>query len=73
MRRYVTKLYDRLDRITYDAYGTLQGDLVLTVIAANPGLEEQPIVLPPGLVIELPDIATADPAVTTIKQIQLWD
>ena len=67
----VTKRFDRIDRICYAFYGSVAHRQVEQVIEANPGLENQPILLPEGLDIVMPDLAT-DTSTPIIKQITLW-
>ena len=66
---YVTSGGEILDLIALDHYGTHIGTTEL-VLAANPGLAEQPPVLPPGITITLP----AAPATSTAtKPVKLYD
>ncbi|GEP02281.1 tail protein X [Methylobacterium oxalidis] len=71
---YITKLYDRLDKIAFDRYGTTDGDLVNFIIDQNPGLERQDFLLEPGLTINLPDLPASMTATieTAPGQIFLW-
>ena len=71
MTTYTTKMFDRLDRICFDHYGSTARRHVETVLDANPGLERQPILLPVGLTLALPD-AVVEPAVRTARQIKLY-
>ena len=59
MATYTTVDGDMLDAICFRHYGNLNGT-VERVLNANPGLCEQPAVLPAGLVIELPVLASAE-------------
>jgi phage tail protein X len=52
MSTYVTKLFDRLDRICYSRYGNSSNQIVEWVIEQNPGIELYGIVLPLGITIE---------------------
>lgn len=51
---YRTRKGDVLDRVCYDYYG--RSDALIQVYEANPGLVEQPPILPEGLSIQLPDL-----------------
>ncbi|MCW7553640.1 tail protein X [Endozoicomonas gorgoniicola] len=64
MAKYTTVDGDMLDAICFRHYGNLNGT-VERVLNANPGLCEQPAVLPAGLVIELPVLESAE-AITLI-------
>lgn len=66
--RYRTRDGDVLDWIAWHHYGRIAG-VVERVLAANPGLADQGPVLPPGLVIVLPDIPPPEPQ----QQIRIWD
>lgn len=70
---YITKLYDRIDRIAFDYYGsTDNGEVEDLVLPANPGLEKYGILLPPGIKVVLPEKpkATSKPV---IRMITLFD
>lgn len=54
MIEYRTKHGDRLDQICFKHYGRV--DVIVKVLDANIGLEEQSPVLPAGLIIKLPEI-----------------
>ena len=58
MAKYTTVDGDMLDAICFRHYGNLNGT-VERVLNTNPGLCEQPAVLPAGLVIELPVLESA--------------
>lgn len=73
MAKYVTKLFDRIDKICHNYYGTANNGVVEFVIEKNPGLEEYDIVLPAGVTVELPDLPRSHLATPTIRLIQLWD
>lgn len=70
---YITKRYDRLDRICYDYYGSTANGEVEFVLAHNPRLAEQSLVLPIGLTIELPDRPVVRKEPKVITQVMLWD
>ena len=56
MARYISKQNDMLDAICHEYYKGQQGALEL-VYNANPKLCEHDLLLPAGLVIELPVLA----------------
>ena len=67
---YVTQQGDMVDAIAWRNYGFVAG-AAEAILAANPGLADQPPVLPENLTIELPDVAAvAAPAKATVN---LWD
>jgi phage tail protein X len=72
MTTYITKLYDRLDKICYKFYGDSDNRIVETVLDQNPGLEEHGILLPLGLKIELPRRPVKN-LTPIIRQVFLWD
>lgn len=72
MSTYVTKLYDRLDRICYSRYGNSSNQIVEWVIEQNPGIELYGIVLPLGITINLPDAPKKLDAPPVLKQVFLW-
>ncbi|MGI9278208.1 MAG: tail protein X [Endozoicomonas sp.] len=59
MAKYTTKDGDMLDAICYRHYGNLNGT-VERVLNANPGLCEKPLVMPAGIVIDLPVLDSAE-------------
>ncbi|CAG2144354.1 hypothetical protein LMG31506_02988 [Cupriavidus yeoncheonensis] len=67
---YVTSDGDMADAIAWNYYGTRDGRTVELLLDANPGLADYGPVLPAGVTITLPDLAT--PATTT-KGVKLWD
>lgn len=70
MLTYKTRDGDVVDDIVFRHYGALNPATLRAVFEANPGLAEQPVVLPHGITITLPDIvqpAQADSGVA------LWD
>lgn len=74
MAQYRTKQFDRLDRIVNQRYGNTERGIVEFVLQANPGLEMYPIILPMGLLIDLPDPPqAAKNAPQVIKQIMIWE
>lgn len=66
---YTTKDGDVVDAIAYSYYGTLDGLVCEQVLAANNGLADYGPVLPAGVVITMPDIATT---ATTTATVKLW-
>ena len=67
---YVTQQGDMVDAIAWRFYGFVAG-AAEAILAANPGLADQPPVLPENLTIQLPDVAaTASPPKQTVN---LWD
>lgn len=54
MRIYQTTEGDMLDLIAHKVYG--DATLVSLLLDANPGLVEQPLILPFGVTILLPDL-----------------
>lgn len=74
MKTYVTKAYDRLDKICDEVYGTANSRVTERVIDATPGLETYGFLLPAGLTLNLPDLAdTSIKKAPLITQIKLWD
>ncbi len=69
MATYRTRQGDVLDLVCVRHYGLRRG-LIEVVYEANPGLCEQPVVLPAGLVIVLPDLPRE--ALPRPQQ-KLWD
>jgi phage tail protein X len=72
MAQYITKMYERIDKVAEKYYGSANNLITEFVIESNPGLEEHGIVLPPGLTIELPDRPAENQEVPTIKVYKLW-
>jgi phage tail protein X len=66
---YTTKDGDVVDAIAYAYYGTLDGLVVEQLLAANNGLSDYGPILPAGVVITLPVIATNN----TNQAVKLWD
>lgn len=72
MATYITKMFDRLDRICYDYYGSTNNREVEIVLDANPGLEAHEFLLPMGIEIYLPDRPTIPDPTPVIRTVQLW-
>jgi phage tail protein X len=72
MSTYITKMFDRLDRICYDRYGSNNNQITEWAIDQNPGLELYGILLPLGITINLPDPPRTITAAPVLKQIFLW-
>jgi len=72
MSTYITKMFDRLDRICYDRYGSNNNQITEWAIDQNPGLELYGILLPLGITINLPDPPRAITAAPVLKQFFLW-
>ncbi|MHC2552313.1 tail protein X [Bradyrhizobium elkanii] len=70
---YVTKMFDRLDRICFERYGSTSNQIVEWVIEQNPGIEECGMVLPLGRTINLPEAPKALTAPPVLKKIFLWE
>lgn len=74
MSTYITKMFDRLDKICYDRYGNTTNQIVEWVIEQNPGIELSGILLLPlGTKINLPEQPRRISAAPVVKQIFLWD
>jgi phage tail protein X len=73
MSTYITKVFDRLDRICFNRYGSTNNKIVEWVIGKNPGIELHGIILPLGIAVDLPDppIQLTKPPV--LRQLFLWD
>jgi phage tail protein X len=72
MSTYITKMFDRLDRICYARYGSTSNQIVEWVMDQNPGIELYGIVLPLGITINLPDAPKKLAPSPVLKQIFLW-
>jgi len=72
MSTYITKMFDRLDRICYDRYGSNNNQITEWAIDQNPGLELYGILLPLGITINLPDPPRTITAAPVLKQFFLW-
>lgn len=72
MSTYITKLFDRLDKICFDRYGSSDNDIVEWIIEQNYGIELRGIVLPMGLTINLPEAPRKQTQAPVIPQIFLW-
>lgn len=72
MSTYITKMFDRLDRIVYARYGTTDNQIVEWVFEQNPGIELYGIVMPQAITINLPDAPKKLSAVPVLPTIFLW-
>lgn len=72
MSVYITKLYDRLDRVCWARYGSTSNQIVEWVIEQNPGVELYGILLPLGITINLPDAPKTLDTPPVLKQVFLW-
>jgi phage tail protein X len=72
MSIYITKMFDRLDRICYDRYGSNNNQITEWAIDQNPGLELHGILLPLGITINLPDPPRTITAAPVLKLFFLW-
>lgn len=74
-RKYTTKGGERLDQVAQEAYGFQLG-AVEALLIVNPGLADQGIELPAGVVISLPVLVTRAPALgstaTVSREAALW-
>lgn len=66
--KYRTRQGDQVDAICWRYYG--RENAAEAVFEANPRLADLGPILPTGIEIELPDLATPTAATTTVK---LWD
>ncbi len=66
---YITSGGEMIDAIAWRHYGHQTGTTE-ALLGHNPGLAAQPHMLPPGLVISLPEIA---PATGTGRPVELYD
>lgn len=73
MSTYITKSFDRLDRICYARYGSTANKIVEWIILQNPGVELFGIVLPLGIAVNLPEPPMQLTKPPVLKQIFLWD
>ena len=67
---YVTQQGDMVDAIAWRNYGFVAG-AAEAILAANPGLADQPPVLPENITIQLPDVAAVTPPPK--QTVNLWD
>jgi phage tail protein X len=67
---YISSEGDTVDYIAWKFYGTQAAGVVESVLAANFGLASHGPILPAGLEITMPAIATAE---TTTSTLSLWD
>ena len=72
MSTYITKLFDRLDRICWERYGSTSNQIVEWVFEQNPGIELYGTVLPLGITINLPDAPKKLDKPAVLKQVFLW-
>lgn len=63
---YTTQQFDQLDAICHRWYGRTQGT-VEAVLDANPNLADMLPILPPGLLISLPDVPTPGRSVSLLR------
>jgi phage tail protein X len=70
---YITKRFDRLDKVCWNYYGNSNNRIVEWLLDQNQGLELYDIVLPEGITINLPDPPVVVTRPPPIKQIFLWD
>lgn len=68
MTTYITSAGDTVDYIAYKYYGTLSGLTAEQLLNANPGIADLGPVLPSGIVLTMPVIATA----TIQTSVRLW-
>lgn len=64
-----TQQHDTVDALCWRHYGRTAG-VVEAVLDANPGLADHGVVLPPGLLVTLPELQTAAPE---RPMVNLWD
>ena len=64
----ITSQGDMVDQIALQAYGRRDGTTTALVLQANPALCNQPVRLPAGLTITIPDA----PATMTDRRVKLW-
>lgn len=67
MASYTTKDGDVLDKVCFDYYG--DSTQLEAVLEANPGLADEPYILPAGVAIELPDPVSQNET----EVVNLWD
>jgi phage tail protein X len=72
MSTYITKRFDRLDRICYLRYGSNSNQIVEWVIEKNPGVALHGILLPLGIIINLPEPPRQLTQPPVLPQIFLW-
>lgn len=69
MAKIISTAGDTVDFIVWKHYGTQEGLLLEQVLAANAGLADYGVVLPAGVIIDLPELT----AVGQSKGIKLWE
>jgi len=67
---YITQQGDMVDAIAWLNFGFVAG-AAEAILAANPGLADQPPVLPENITVQLPDVATVTPPPK--QTVNLWD
>ncbi|MCB1466658.1 MAG: tail protein X [Rhizobiaceae bacterium] len=72
MKQYRTVQFDRIDRICEKRYGSTENRIVEFILDVNDGLEQYGIILPAGILIELPDLPAAPPRQEVVQIIHLW-
>jgi len=73
MATYITKMFDRLDKIVNRRYGDTKDRIVEYVLEQNPGLELHGYLLPEGITVNLPDRPKSTTSgIPVITQIRLW-
>lgn len=70
---YRTRMQDRLDQICFDYYGTTSSRQVERVLDFNPGLATFPAILPPGIIIRLPERDESNDRSRVTRQINIWE
>ena len=65
---YLTQDGDTVDYVAWKYYGTVAGRVVEKLLDANLGIADRGPILPPGVVITLPEIVREADKVT-----RLWD
>lgn len=69
MTTYTTSQFDAVDGICHRFYGATAGT-VEAVLAVNPGLADMAPILPPGVLVFMPNVP--DPA-EAVSLIRLWE
>lgn len=68
--KYITREGDSIDSVCQSYYGKTSG-IVELVLEANKGLEDQPVLMPAGIEIQLPEVSATENSST--QTIRLWD